>query len=239
MYNNKYVSIKQVAANIKRGKLYKDIQFETVIAYAVHALRLIMQEKYFITKPEKVKIEAHKGKLPCDFELMIQCTKHNVGQGVFIPMRYGTDTFSAVYNVTGSPDLKCHEAEFTYVINNGVITTNFADGDLFMVYKAIHSDSEGYPLIPDEVNVMKAVEFYVKYNYLNDLGTEEPAIERRMNKDEQEYCWYVGKAQAAATNMTMDEWEAFGNSMSQLFTNPNQFKDRMKNLGMQEYIKLH
>lgn len=239
MYNGQYVSIRQTADKIKRGKLYKDIPFESVIDYTVDAMRLIMAEKYFVTKPAKIKIENYKAPLPCGFEFVIQTAKYDYKTHELIPMRYGTDNFHSIYHVEGSTDCTNKDSRFTYVINNSVITASFKEGEMLMAYKAIQVDKEGYPMIPDNVNVQLAVEYYIKYRYLDDMGSDEAFIERRKSSDEQLYCWYVGKAQSAATNMTMDELESFANSMSQLFINTDQFKGRLRDLGLQEYIKIH
>lgn len=237
MFNSNYVSIKQIADKIKRGKIYKDIPFDSIIDYTIEAMRLIMQEQYFITQPARLKVEGLKTKLPCDFELMIGCAKIVCGSSSYVPMRYGTDTFHSVYHASGSPDLNC-SSEYTYTISNNIMHTNFKDGEVFMVYKAIPSDEEGLPLIPDEVNTKLAVEYYIKYRYLDDIASDEAVIERRKKSDEQEYCWYVGKSQAAATNMTMDEYETFANSMSQLFMDNNQFGNRLKDLGIKEHLRI-
>jgi hypothetical protein len=239
MYNGQYVSIKQIASKIKRGKLYKDVPFESIIDYTVDAMRLIMAEKYFVTKPGRLKVENHKTKLPCGFELMIQSARYDCNTHQLTPMRYGTDNFHSIYHVDGSSDCKNNDLRNTYTINNSVITTSFKEGEMLIAYKAIQVDEEGYPMIPDNVNVQLTVEYYIKHKYLEDMASDEAFIQRRQSSDEQLYCWYVGKAQSAATNMTMDELESFANSMSQLFTNTDQFKDRLKDLGLQEYIKIH
>jgi len=236
MYNGQYVSIKQLTDKIKKGKLYKDIPFESIIDYTIEAMRLIMAEKYLVTKPAKLKVENHKTKLPCGFELMIQATKCE--NKSFIPMRYGTDNFHSIYHIDNSPDCKNSTSSHTYTISNSLINTSFKDGEMLIAYKGIHTDKEGYPMVPDNVNVILALEYYIKYRYLDDMASDEAFIERRRGQDEQMYCWYVGKAQSAATNMTMDEMESFANSMSSMFTNYDQFKDRFKDLGMQEFIKL-
>lgn len=241
MFNGKYVSIKRIADKIKRGRLYKDIPFESIVDYAVEAMKLIMSEKYFVTKPAFVNINSYKGSLPCGFEYMISCTRY-MGKGKkneFIPMNTGTDNHHEVYGITESNKLgKTENSLFTYSINTGKIFTNFEEGKLFLVYKAVHTDENDMILIPDNVNVMLAVEFYIKYNYLNDLGSDEAIIQRRAESDEQQYCWYIGKAQAASTNMTMDEMETFANSLSQLFEDKNQFRQRLEYLHTQEFLKV-
>ena len=233
MFNSKYVSVKQIADKIKRGRFYKDTPFESIVDYAVEAISLILSEDYLVTKPLFVEIKDHKAGLPCGFEYMVSCSKFD--NNCYTPMNTGTDMHHDVYSTSGSGSIN---GGYTYSLNNGNIFTNFKEGKLFLVFKEIPTDEDGYPKIPDNINVKLAVEFYIKYNYLNDMGSDENVIINRANKDETEYCWYVGKAQAAATNMTLDEMESFANSLSNLFDDPNQFKNRLQYLHAQNHLKI-
>lgn len=234
MYNSKYISIKEIADRIKRGRLYKELPFESILDYAVDVMKLIVAEQYLVTLPALIDIKQYKGALPCGFEYMKSCTKYDDKKGAYYPMHKNTDNFSTVYQNTTKPI----NTEFTYDTNNHAIFTNFEEGKLFIVYKSIPVDGEGYPMIPDNVNVKLAVENYIKYNHLLNMAPEENVALRAMEKAEQEYAWYVGKSQAAATNMTLDEMETFANAMSQLFVDPMQFKERLELLGNQELLRL-
>lgn len=234
MYNSKYISIKEIADRIKRGRLFTDLPFESIVDYAVDVMKLIVNEKYFVTLPAIIEINEFKGALPCGFEYIKSCSKYDVKSNSYTQMRPGTDNFHTVYNKVGNPS----SSNLTYDLNNDVIFPNFQKGKLFIVYKAIPVSEEGYPMIPDNVNVKLAVENYIKYNYLRDMAPEENVTIRAMSDAEQDYLWYVGKSRAAATNMTLDEMETFANSMSQLFTDPMQFSERMEHLGNQEFLKI-
>lgn len=233
MYNSKYISIKEVTNNIKRGRLFKDLPFEAVIDYTVDVMRLIVNEKYMVTLPALIDVKQYKGPLPCGFEYMVQCTKFD-GKS-FYPMHTSTDNFSTVYNNTLKPSVG---TSYTYTLNNNVIFTDFEEGQLFIVYKSIPLDAEEYPMIPDNVNVKLAVENYIKFRHLENMASDEKVVERALQRAEQEYLWYVGKSRAAATNMTLDEMETFANSMSQLFVDPSQFKDRLQFLSNQEFLRI-
>lgn len=51
-------------------------------------------------------------------------------------------------------------------INDGFIFTNFQDDAIYMQYYAYAFDDEGLPMIPDNVETEKAVEWYIKYQIL-------------------------------------------------------------------------
>ena len=234
MYNSKYISIKEIANEIKEGRLFKDIPFDTIVRYAVQAMKLIVAEKYLVTLPALIDIKAYKGALPCGYEFPLSITKYESDQGLFIPMHSNTDNFATQYQTTGKPT----NSFYTYSTNNDVLFTNFEEGKVFMVYKAIPVDDDGYPMIPDNVNVQLTVENYIRYRYLKNMASEERIVQQQLQDAQQEYTWYVGKAQAAATNMTLDEMETFSNAMSQLFVDPSQFKERLEFLGNQEFLRL-
>jgi hypothetical protein len=53
-------------------------------------------------------------------------------------------------------DAKCR-GELTYEVNNNQIVTNFREGRLVMAYRAIPTDDQGYPMIPDDHHVLQFV----------------------------------------------------------------------------------
>lgn len=235
MFNHKYISINQIVDKIMRGKLYKELPYESAIDYAVEAYRLLASEKAEISLPAKLKIENYRAVIPENLERIIQVVKVSCDMKIMQSMRYATDNFHSVLHCTNSPDLKC-QSEYTYSLNNNYIITNFKDGYIFMAYKGLPTDDECNLLIPDNVNVKLAIEYYIKSRFLDDLGSDDNRIIRQQQKDEQEYCWYIGKAQGAMTALSMDEYESFANSMSKFFDTEDYYKSFMKNLGAQELI---
>jgi len=51
--------------------------------------------------------------------------------------------------------------DITYLIKNGYIKTNVREGYLMMAYQAVPTDSEGYPLIPDDQSYLEAIYWYI------------------------------------------------------------------------------
>lgn len=236
MFNHKYVNINQIVDKIKRGRYYKELPYESAIDYAVEAYRLLASERAEITKPAKIEICERRGILPVDIERVIRTVKTDIELKCLIPMRYSTNDLHSVIHCTNSPDLLC-QSEYTYSLNNNYIQTNFESGYVFMVYKALPTDSECNLLIPDNVNVKLAIEYYIKSRYLDDLGSDDNLVIRQQSKDEQEYCWYIGKAQGAMTAMSMDEYESFANSVSKFFDTDDYYNTFMDQLGAKEYIR--
>jgi hypothetical protein len=81
-----------------------------------------------------------------------------------IPMRYTTSTMYQATGLNHRPsaihctnlDAKCR-GELTYEVNNNQIVTNFREGRLVMAYRAIPTDDQGYPMIPDDHHVLQFV----------------------------------------------------------------------------------
>lgn len=235
MFNHKYISLKQVVDDVMRGRLYKELPFESAINYGVEAYRLLASEKSQITKPGKIEINNHRGRLPADLETVLQTVVIS-NNGTATPMRYATDNFNSILHSINSPDLK-NNSELTYSLNANYIQTSFPKGNVLMVYKGLMTDEDCIPMIPDNVNVILAVRYYIRSKFLEDLGSDDPKINRQQEMDEQQYCWYIGKAQSSMSDLSIDEYETFANSMSQMFTE-NEYNAFMKNLGNKEIINI-
>jgi len=56
--------------------------------------------------------------------------------------------------------------DLTYVVKGGYLKTNIESGFLMVAYQAIPTDSEGYPLIPDNASFIEAIYWYVTMKLL-------------------------------------------------------------------------
>lgn len=74
-------------------------------------------------------------------------------------------------------------------INNNCIYTNFNDGDIYMKYYAFPTDENNTPLIPDIIQVEKAIEWYIKWQLLLNfwLVDDLQNAQNKWAKAEQEY----------------------------------------------------
>ena len=236
MFNYKYVNLKEIIDNVKRGRLYRELPYESAINYGVEAIRLLASEKAEVTQPAKLEIIDYRAKLPANLERIIQTAVVDCNMKYLAAMRYATDNFHSVRHCLNSPDMAC-SSEYTYSLNNNYIITSFKTGFVFMAYKGLAVDEDCQIIIPDNVNVKLAVQFYIRWRYLDDLGSDDPNIRRQKAEDDQQYCWYIGKAQGAMTDLSMDEYESFANSMSKFFDDSSYHDSFMNGLGVKETIR--
>ena len=61
-------------------------------------------------------------------------------------------------NLTASAD---GLVDYKYIVSDNYIRTNARTGYIMMAYQAIPTDSEGYPLVPDDVDFIEALYWYV------------------------------------------------------------------------------
>jgi hypothetical protein len=83
----------------------------------------------------------------------------------------------------------------TFTIQNGHLYTNFPSGSVYVGYTAFPLDEEGYPLIPDNENIEKCIEYYIKTNILESLWVNTEAdVERKLSYFKQEYKIHLAQA---------------------------------------------
>lgn len=228
----RYISLKQIMDNITEHPLLKDITFERVINYTISFIRIVGMPKEFDEQTALVKIEQHRGALPCNLENIIQVrTYSNCGHnhGVF---RYSTDSFHMSEDKHPSYDL-------TYKVQGGVIFTSMKEGTIEIAYRAIPVDSEGYPMIPDNSAFTRALELYIKkqvFTVLFDLGKITPQV---YNNVLQDYAWAVGAAQNDMVRLSIDEMQSLTNSLNTLVVRANEHSRGFINNGSMEKIRLH
>jgi hypothetical protein len=235
MFNTKFIDLNQIIDRIKRGNLYKEMSYETAIDYAVDVYRLLNNEKAEVPCPFFTKIENYRAKLPDNFERVIATGKTDSTLSYIINMRYATSSLTSVRHCTGSPDLHVN-SDYTYSLSNNYINTSFEEGHLFMVYTGLMVNEDGVIMIPDEVNTIKAVTAYVKHQYLKDLASDDPVVNKHMDLEDQEYCWYIGKAQSAMNDLNYDQYRALANSMNKFFDNEDHYDNLFADLGVKQFL---
>jgi hypothetical protein len=57
-------------------------------------------------------------------------------------------------------------SEYKYIITSNYIRTNIRNGYIMMAYQAIPTDSNGYPMIPDDVDFLEALYWYITMKLL-------------------------------------------------------------------------
>jgi len=100
----------------------------------------------------------------------------------------------------------------TYHLNGNEVKTSFPEGILLIQYKAIPTDENGFPLVPDHISFKEALTWYVTkklirrgHNLSMDYGSAN-----------QQWKLYCTQARNKATFPDMDEYENFLRSWVQM-----------------------
>ena len=229
---DKYISIKVVLDNILDHPMLRDVSFERAVNHTINFMRILGCPRMFEEKVSLVNISNWRGALPCDFNDIIQVRTHEScnrkDYGVF---RHTTDSFHMSDNKQSSFDL-------TYKIQGNVIFTSIKEGTIEIAYNAFATDSEGYPMIPDNSSFIRALELYIKKQYftvLFDLGKINQAVYQNVC---QEYAWAVGQAQSDLIRPTIDQMQALTNSLNTLIPRVREHSSGFVNNGNAEVIKI-
>lgn len=206
---DKYISIKVILDNILDHPLLKDVSLERAVNHTINFIRIVGCPRIYTEKTKIITIENYRGLMPCDFDEVIQVRMKSGDEISHRVFRHATDSF----HMSEAKDMP---EELTYKIQGNVIFTSLKDGSIEISYRAIHIDSEGYPLIPDNSSFTRALELYIKKQYftiLFDLGKITPAV---YNNVLQEYAWAVGQAQSDLVRPTIDEMQSITNMWNKL-----------------------
>lgn len=223
-----YISIRQVLDDVLQHKLLQDVTLERAVNYSADLIRLIGCPRIFTEKVTTLHIEDYRAPLPCDYVELIQV---RVPDGV--AYRGSTDSFHlSPSRLESLPDL-------TYKVQGSVIFTSNKEGDIEIAYRAIATDEDGFPMIPDNVSFKKALEWYIKQEVFSDLFDEGKININSVQRAEQKYSFYAGQAQSDLVRPSLDQMESISNMLNQLVFRVNEHNNGFRNLGTREYIKKH
>ena len=209
--------------------LMQDVTLEQAVAFTVDFMRIVGTPNMFVEKTEILDIENYRALLPCDYSQMTQVRKLNGPT-----FRYSSDSFHM-------SECRASREEFTdltYKIQGNIIYTSIKEGEIEVAYLAIATDSEGYPLLPDNSSYTRALELYIKkqwFTILFDLGKIGPAV---LQNTQQEYAWAVGDCQTEFNRLSIDKAESFFNSWRTLILRDSEHRTGFRNNGTKEVLKL-
>lgn len=185
--NYKFISSKEVIGKVFRDLKPKDSSWTMdAVEWIGEALDFIGYHGAFEKKVDTVTVDSHRAAIPCDLYQLIQ-VEYN-GQALVFgtdtagydtnrttaaqPNTTGTVYTTAVFNTDPNDDQSqpsfgtqtAASANFGtdyYLLNAGYIVTSFEDGDIKLHYTAYPVDGDGFPMVPDNIYVKQALEWYI------------------------------------------------------------------------------
>lgn len=236
MVNGKNVSVGTILYKVLRNPIAADLSYEQAAEFAIEFIRLLGAPLAYtdkITNPP-LEIRDHKAALPNDV-IYVRGIKYIGKSGDCndegIAMRYASDIYH------GTDDSDRLENEFTYTLQNCVITTSPKEGNIVVSYKSLETDEFGYPLLPDNESVKKGLEYYILHLYLEPLWAMGKIQDKVFQYYEQKRHFYMAQADTSMKFANLDHLETMMNSINRLIIDVNPQQSFYKNFGEKEIIR--
>lgn len=224
MITSKRISIKRVLEKVYRDNHFNtEIQWGDVIEWVAEAINLL---GVAISYEDKISKELHlengRVELPCDL-MYIRMVRDFDTKTTYV--RSFDEFHLSNYfrceeeSVSSCPD-HCSPLP-TYTTNGNYLFTSNPSGSLEISYKAMPTDEEGLPMIPDDDKYIRAMAQYVAEQLAWKLTMQGKLPAGILEKLEQKRDWAFGSAKMAAVIPDVDEMEAWKNSFLRLIPTIN------------------
>lgn len=225
-YNGRTTSVSEILWRVLRNNLAQDLSLDQASEFALEFIRLIGAPLAFIDKVEEIQIENYKGLLP-DNLIEIRGIRSN-GRA----LRYATNLYHNVLDSEASD----YNREFTYTVQNCILTTSFRKGCVEISYKALSVDELGYPLIPDNESYKMGLEYYILYRHIEPLWSMGKIPDKVFQYYGQQRDWYLGQASSSLVVANGDHLQSIMNGINRLIINTQAYDNFYKNYGERERI---
>ena len=225
----KYKSSKSIIA-----KLYRDlgsngeINESDVLEWIGEAMARIGAYSQYLNKSIVLEVTNYRVMLPCDFVYPIDIA-HN-GR----PLSWKNKPMIANY---GCPD--CNQipqccTDHTFYIQDNWINVSFEEGELCLVYQAVATDDEHFPLVPDNTYFDEALSSYCTFR-LDRIDYRQGKIAKDVYMESQrDWLFYVNSARGSANMPDTAKMEQLKNVWLRLMPLTNEYANFFSNTGNRE-----
>ncbi len=155
------ISCKAVIAKVYRDLRLNDANRELdMIEWIGEALEFIGSGVTFKQKATTLQIQDHKAILPNDLVNIQQIKYQNENNPYHKPLKYNPKSFPEALHDVERPQWKDIRKE-SYTYNDNYLYTDFEEGEVLFSYIGIATDSDGYPMIPDNQYFKEALFWYI------------------------------------------------------------------------------
>ena len=218
----RYISLREILSRVTRHAMLQEVDLEAVIQYTLEFFGLVGVPQIYEDKLDVVSIHNFKGELPCDIIRINQVKDERSG----IILRSMTDSFNTQSRfIPGGASFKTQ---------NRIIMTSFPEGRVMISYKAIHTDADNLPMLPDDDVFLRALEAYIKLRVFEIKFDQEKIKRDVLDRAEQQYSYYVGKTINRFKMPSMSEMQTITGMMHRMIPSTHEFEAGFKGLGDSE-----
>jgi len=227
--NGKTVSVNSIIERVFRDVgTVENVDLPDVIEWVGECIELIGAPISCSDKIEVIDVVEGRAFLPCDLYSVLQ-VRDNKTKAAF---RASTDSYHGKHNAETVDQLD--SVSLTYRLTDSCIFPNYNTGKIELAYKAIPTDGQGFPTIPDDIKFVKAVEYYIREKVDYKLWRTGKLPMQVYEKTVQEQLWYIGAAQNRSKMPSIDQMENIKNNLIRLIPKINQHSNYFADFGQPE-----
>jgi hypothetical protein len=126
--------------------------------------------------------------------------------------------------------------DYTYIITSNYIKTNISAGYIMMAYQAIPTDNNGYPMIPDDVDFLEAIYWYITMKLLYPQWKQGSVRDQVYYDARRSWNYNCKKAYGNAIMPNVDQLESIKNSWNRLVPELTEWSSGFSTLGERQLI---
>lgn len=225
----KFKSIRAIIA-----KLYRDLSSNAelnesdIIEWSAEAMARIGAYSQYENKSIVLTIENYRAMLPCDFVYPIDIAHEGK------PLAWQGKSMINNYDCKECNQIPKCCTEHTFYIQDNCINVSFESGELCMVYQAVLTDSDGFPMVPDNTYFDEALASYCTFK-LDRIDYRQGKISKDAYKDsERDWLFYVNAARGSANMPDLAKLERLKNVWMRLLPLNNEYNNFFSNNGNRE-----
>lgn len=228
-----FISIKEIAGQLYSENWLSDLPFEQIANDTIELIRIIGCPACFEEKEAELDIHDWKALLPCDFYKLTQAILLSQNKMYFNTYKEATDTFS----LEGSDNNR----DLQYKIQGRIFWSTMKECCTRISYTAVKTDDEGFPMIADNAQFIRALKTYIKWNYAKQKFYEDPTNGNKAIKDdlETEYYMYAAQAQNSLIAPDLGLMESISAMMNSILARPIDFYNTFRDSNKHHTYKVH
>lgn len=233
MIPTEFISIKDIAGQLYSEQWLQDLSFEQIANDTLELIRIVGCPALFEDKEADIELHDWKALLPCDFYRIIQARHLSPDCKFFETYKETLDTFSLENSHCGR--------DLQYKIKNRVFWSTRKEGIVHLAYTALKTDEDGFPMIADNAQFIRALKAYIKWNFAKQRFYEDPNNGNAAIKNdlEMEYNTYVAQAQNSLIAPDLGLMESLSAMMNSILARPQDFYNNFRDSNKHHTYRIH
>lgn len=214
------LTMNDILYRVYANPILRNVRKVDVVDHVKSLTKLLNIPATFVEKSVNLHIKGFRAPLPQDLYKILGVTSLDTPGGT-PGVRLKSTADSRIQHNRDNPS--SYPTNVTYKEVPGLIYMDKEEADIEVIYTAFNVDENGFPLLPDNESLLKAIENYIKVQYFTILVETGHMPDKVLDRAEKQYEWYVGQATNSFATPTEDEAETIFDAIVRLIPNRDSF----------------